>query len=153
MKLTIKNVIKQLWAYPWVWRHLAIRVRAPGLIVLMYHRINVPGYEEFDGLSKDIFRQQMEWIREHCRVVRPDDVNAELRSDRQSAPAVLVTLDDGYRCVYDNVYPILKKLAIPALVFLPTQIIDKGGLVWTDAVSWAAKHSLKDTVSFAWLKP
>ena len=153
MKQAIKKVIKQLWAHSWMWRHLAIRVRPPGLIVLMYHRINSHSNEEFDGLSKDIFREQMEWIREHCRVVSPDEVNAELSSERRSAPAVLVTLDDGYRCVYENVYPILKELTIPALVFLPTQVIDEGGLVWTDAVNWAAKRSPKDTVSVAWLKP
>jgi peptidoglycan/xylan/chitin deacetylase (PgdA/CDA1 family) len=153
MKQAIKRVIKQLWAHPWVWRHLALYVRSPGLIVLMYHRINGHSHAEFDGLSQDIFCQHMHWIREHCRVVRPDEVAAELRSERQSAPAVLVTLDDGYRCVYENVYPILKELTIPALVFLPTQVIDEGGLVWTDAVSWAAKHTPKDTVRFAWLKP
>ena len=153
MKQAIKQIIKQLWAHPWVWRHLAIRVRAPGLVVLTYHRINSHSNEEFDGLSQGIFCQQMQWIREHCRVVSPDEVQVELSSKRQSAPAVLVTLDDGYRCVYENVYPILKELTIPALVFLPTQVIDEGGLVWTDAVTWAAKRSPKDTVSFAWLKP
>jgi peptidoglycan/xylan/chitin deacetylase (PgdA/CDA1 family) len=153
MKQAIKQVIKQLWANPLVWRHLAIHVRSPGLIVLMYHRINGHRNEEFDGLSQDIFCQQMQWIREHCRVVSPDEAKVELSSKRQSAPAVLVTLDDGYRCVYENVYPILKELTIPALVFLPTQVIDDGGLIWTDAVVWAARRSPKDTVSFAWLNP
>jgi len=52
------------------------------------------------------------------------------------ARSVLVTFDDGHRNIFDNAYPILKKMKIPWLLFVfPTAIgggHDKGYMDWND---------------------
>lgn len=114
--------------------------RPRGLIVVMYHRIN-QGSSDFFGLQAELFRQQMQWLKANCQIIHPDEVEQQLLNPRRRKPPVLITFDDGFRDYHDNAYPILQELRIPALVFVATSFIDKGGMIWTDRVRLAAQRS------------
>jgi peptidoglycan/xylan/chitin deacetylase (PgdA/CDA1 family) len=43
---------------------------------------------------------------------------------------VVLTIDDGYRSVYEIAYPVLKKYQYPATVFIYSDYIANGGLSW-----------------------
>ena len=75
-----------------------------GAIVLMYHRINdqLPAGEWVVPVAK--FQEQMEWLA-------------------ASGAKAVITFDDGYRDNYENAYPVLKKLKLPAMIFLTTGYI------------------------------
>lgn len=45
--------------------------------------------------------------------------------DGQKADHVVLSFDDGYETFYQYVYPILKDMAIPATLFIPTDFIGK----------------------------
>jgi peptidoglycan/xylan/chitin deacetylase (PgdA/CDA1 family) len=47
---------------------------------------------------------------------------------------IVITFDDGYRDNYTNAFPILKELSIPATIFLATDGIGSGGILWHDRV-------------------
>ena len=125
----------------------------PRIHVLGYHR--VVDAIDFGGavnpslcITSGAFRQQMEQLRERflvlplSYVVRAVAGEIHLPSD-----AVAVTFDDGYRDVLLRADPILRELAIPATVFVPTGFADAHGrarLLPHDrlyAAAWAAQQA------------
>jgi peptidoglycan/xylan/chitin deacetylase (PgdA/CDA1 family) len=122
-----------------------------GLCVLMYHRITRRG-DPFPGMDLDDFVRQMRWLRRACSPIAPEDFDVALEAPVPGRPPVLVTFDDGYRDFHDNAYPVLAELGIPSLVFLATAFLDGGGLIWTDAVTWAARQSPRRSLTLPWAR-
>jgi peptidoglycan/xylan/chitin deacetylase (PgdA/CDA1 family) len=145
----LKRVAKAAFASPFGWRLAGPVLRAPGVIVLMYHRID-GGRGSLPGLPVDTFVAQMRWLRENCDVIEPEAIEERVRRSTRLRPAVLVTFDDGYRDYYDHAYPVLKQLGIPAVVFLATSFMDHGGMIWTEEVQAAALATRLPRVSLPW---
>jgi peptidoglycan/xylan/chitin deacetylase (PgdA/CDA1 family) len=59
---------------------------------------------------------------------------------------VAVTFDDGYRDNFLNALPILKRLGIPATIFLTTGCVQEAKLPWYDQVALAFKLTTKMTL-------
>jgi peptidoglycan/xylan/chitin deacetylase (PgdA/CDA1 family) len=55
------------------------------------------------------------------------------------ADAVVVTLDDGYRDAYDHAFPILRRHACPATLFITIEVADTGRIPWPQAL-WRCLH-------------
>jgi len=53
-----------------------------------------------------------------------------------SVNALAITFDDGYRSVYENALPLLRKHQLPACVYLNTCAVE-GRLVWVNELNWA----------------
>jgi peptidoglycan/xylan/chitin deacetylase (PgdA/CDA1 family) len=145
----VKRVVKRGFASSLGWRVAGAVVRRPGVIVLMYHRI-LGADRTLVGLPADRFAAQMRWVRDNCDPIGPERLVERARRPSRVRPAVLVTFDDGYRDYHDLAYPILKELRIPAVVFLATQFLDQGGMIWTDQVQWAAVSTKKARVKLPW---
>ncbi len=144
----IRELAKSALTTPLGWQ-IGRFIREPGLTVLMYHRIS-KGQGAFESLPVENFRTQMQWLRRFCRPIWPEEVRAAAQSRELTRPPVLVTFDDGYRDYHDYAYPILKELEIPAVVFLATQAIDSGELIWTERLHWAALVSQKASITLPW---
>lgn len=149
MKRYIKKIIKKLNSISFVWRVFGSLFRADGVIVLMYHRIG-DEHGIFPGFSVDNFREQMNWVKVNCNVIHPDNFKDSLKKNNKFKPNVLITFDDGYQCCYKYAYPILKKMSLPALVFLATQPPDEGGLIWTDKLYYLVYKTTENTVKLPW---
>lgn len=102
-------------------------VKQRGVTILMYHRVH-------DGLppgelviSVKAFRAQMQYLKKYCDVLDVQQFQAFLTYPQRirecRRPQVFVTLDDGYQDTYLNAFPILRDLALPAIVFLATGFI------------------------------
>ena len=128
---------------------LSAPFRAPGVSVLMYHRIAQTG-SLFGGLDRDRFWRQMRWLKKHCHIIGPEQYLEAIRKPARTRLPVLVTFDDGYRDYHDNAYPILDELGIPSIVFLATSFIGTERLIWTDAVSWAFRTTRCGKVNPPW---
>jgi peptidoglycan/xylan/chitin deacetylase (PgdA/CDA1 family) len=138
----VKESIKRTLASRAGWR-IAAPLRRRGVVVLMYHRINA-GESHFPGIPLATFRRHMEWLRENCTPIWPEDVLSAAASADRGRPPVVVTFDDGYRDYHDHAYPVLRALGIPAAVFLSTHFMDRSGLLWTEQVEWAALHTRRE---------
>jgi peptidoglycan/xylan/chitin deacetylase (PgdA/CDA1 family) len=74
------------------------------------------------------------------RVITPEDLLAFLEY-RAPLPkkAVMITIDDGYRSVYDVAYPILKKYGFTATVFVYTNYVG----ISHKAITWNQLRDMK----------
>lgn len=144
----IRRVVKQALASSPGWRAVR-RFAPPGVRVLTYHRICEPG-GPFAGLAPAVFRQQMAWLRRNCNPVAPQDISERLTNGTNGKMDVLVTFDDGYRDFFDAALPVLREFEIPAVVFLATQFVDEGGLIWTEELDWALSATRCERVSLPW---
>lgn len=107
-------------------------------------RVTVLGYHDFSNSKKATqmllptakFRKQMEALRElGLTVISMDDFLAWKRGEKQiSDKSVLITIDDGWKSVYTDAYPVLKEFGYPFTLFLYTNYIDGGGSALTTAM-------------------
>lgn len=106
--------------------------------ILCYHRLG-------NGSSKMIvspsnFEAQMTWLtRNGFEVVRLDDLGAFL-AGRRPLPrkSVVITFDDGYESVHRHAFPVLRRLGLPATVFVYTDFLGAG-----DALTWPQLQELQ----------
>ena len=104
-------------------------------------RVTVLGYHDFSKTKKatemliptDKFRKQMEAIRElGLDVITMEDFLAWKRGEKEiTDKSVLITIDDGWKSVYTEAYPVLKEFGYPFTVFLYTNYVDGGGSALT----------------------
>ncbi len=119
-----------------------------GLSAEGYQTIPVLTYHRFAGACKSklctpahVFDHQMKYLKENgYRTISPAQLNSFL-SYRSSLPkkSVWITMDDGYRSVYDVAYPILKKYGFTATLFVYTDFVG----VSKTAITWDQLKKLK----------
>ena len=107
-------------------------------------RVTVLGYHDFSKTKKatqmliptDKFRKQMQAIKElGLNVISMEDFLAWKRGEKKIADkSILITIDDGWKSVYTDAYPILKEFGFPFTVFLYTNYVDGGGSALTTAM-------------------
>ena len=103
-------------------------------VVFMYHRFGEDRYPS-TSIRVDQFRQQMDYIRDGGFTVIPlAELLAFLSGNQELPPkAVVITVDDAYRSIYEVAYPLLAKYGFPFTVFVSTDPVDSkspGYLNW-----------------------
>lgn len=120
------------------------------LVVLAYHEISEPAGAVIPdyAVTPADFQQQISWLAGHgYHFVSIDQVLAA-RAGRAPLPSlpVLVSFDDGYRSVYEQAFPLLKRYRVPAVLGLVGAWLepDGGSIVFGDQtiprdrlLSWA----------------
>jgi len=102
---------------------LAGRGAAPLARVLMYHKVN-PLPDNGPNVPPSLFAEQMRQLRDTHAPISLGDLLAALDGGRALPErAVLVTFDDGYRDTLENAAPLMHRLSIPAVIFLPTRFL------------------------------
>ena len=94
--------------------------RSQELVVLAYHEISDPAQAVMPdyAVTPAAFQAQMAWLVEHgYHVVDVDQVLAARRGGRPlPSQPVLLSFDDGYRSVYTEAFPVLRRYRAPAVV-------------------------------------
>jgi len=74
-------------------------------------------------------------------VLPVEELALRLRQGRAPRNALALTFDDGYRDNLTHVAPILKRLGLPATIFLVTGYIGTPNALWFDRVAMAFKNA------------
>lgn len=110
------------------------RRRSANVQILVYHRVNDEQDAFFPAIPTRVFAEQMDYLAHDWNLCGLEDAIERIKRREVRDNTVVVTFDDGYRDNYANAFPILKKLSIPATIFLATDAIGSGRLLWHDRV-------------------
>jgi peptidoglycan/xylan/chitin deacetylase (PgdA/CDA1 family) len=106
-------------------------------VILYGHRVtgNDEGY--LPGLAPEHFEEQLVYLTRHYSFLSLSDLVGRLREGRPVPPmSAVLTLDDGFRDNYTNAFPVLRRLGIPATVFLTTGCVSEGTLPWSQRLGY-----------------
>jgi peptidoglycan/xylan/chitin deacetylase (PgdA/CDA1 family) len=126
-KERLLRVPKATGLFRWMRRH-----HRHELLVLTYHSV-VKGVQEHrrrhplvyrNAVDADRFERQMRYLKRHYRLLDGADLRAVLEGASSPERAVLVTFDDGLLNNKTVALPILRRLDVPAVFFLPTGFLD-----------------------------
>jgi peptidoglycan/xylan/chitin deacetylase (PgdA/CDA1 family) len=119
----MRNLIKTIWlAVCWLLSGTVFKKESPVLAVLMYHSIEESDWKY--GIYPDDFARQVKYLLKRYNFFNLSDVYNFISGSRSlSTSSVCLTFDDGYRGLYDYVFPIIKDNNIPITVFLTTNLM------------------------------
>ncbi|MFO7156083.1 MAG: polysaccharide deacetylase family protein [Pseudomonadota bacterium] len=101
--------------------------------IFAWHRV-VPDFDRMvrrviPGLltSTETFERQLAWLRENYEVVSLDEALEALAGGRRGERDLCVlTFDDGYLDFAEHAAPVLRRLGLPALVYVTSGVADSG---------------------------
>ncbi len=118
--------------------------------VLMYHNIaeSYPKGAEGANITPGLFEEHMKGIieRGYTPIQVSDYYNSTERGKELPENPIIITFDDGYLSNYEIAYPILKKLNIPATIFIVTSTVGatkESGLVSNPHFTWAQAREMQ----------
>jgi len=137
------------------WRFLEHCAARPGLAVLNYHRIAHPAtdplYRPIISATPQEFEAQMILLKAQFEIIGHDElVDMVVGGVRVKRPRILITFDDAYFDQFEHAAPVLRRLGIPAILFVPTGFLERPRLPWWDAVSWCLRQTRKDRLEFTY---
>ncbi|HYN78051.1 MAG TPA: polysaccharide deacetylase family protein [Lamprocystis sp. (in: g-proteobacteria)] len=118
----------------------------PRLAVMIFHRV-LPAADPFLASDPDTlaFAAVMTMIRDQFAPLSLAEGLRRLDDGTLPRRAVCITFDDGYSDNLTVAVPILKRLEIPATVFVASGFLD-GGCMWNDRLAAAIRLCPDDTI-------
>lgn len=153
-KLLIKRAVKTAASIARSGGVLA-RAARDSVNILAYHRVaaDIDSAERaaYYGLivSTKTFRRHCEMLARSYDVLPLGDAAAVIAGERSSKRSVAaITFDDGYLDFYEQAFPVLRDLGLPATVFLPTECIERGEILAHDRLFWLVKIARQRRLAF-----
>jgi peptidoglycan/xylan/chitin deacetylase (PgdA/CDA1 family) len=96
--------------------------------ILAYHQFTRRKPSSLMEMTDDSFQRQMDYLKTNgYRVITLSELEGFLNAERPIPKrSVVITIDDGYRSVYDIAYPILKANGFSATLFVYTDFVGAG---------------------------
>lgn len=113
-----------------------------GTTILCYHVVESPNDTRF-AITREAFRQQMEYLVASGYTVIPlADLQQYIAGKKESLPknSVVITVDDGWRCTYTEIYPEIRRHRFPFTVFVYPKFIGKSAY----ALTWDQVREMAD---------
>ncbi len=111
-------------------------------VILTYHSIS-NGRSPLE-ISPALFAEQMEWLKKNASVAPlASVVNALVQRKPLPERTLALTFDDGFLDFHTHAAPVLLRLNLPAIVFLPIAHVG-GRNDWAGQPTWVTKQLLMD---------
>ncbi|HGJ65084.1 TPA: polysaccharide deacetylase family protein [bacterium] len=105
--------------------------------ILAYHKVDYRRELGITSISPKAFEKQINFLQDngYSGLLPQSLFNLSENIDKK----ILITFDDGYECIYDHVYSILKRYNFPATIFLTTGYIGNYNL-WDSSPGPRFRH-------------
>lgn len=118
--------------------------------VLVYHRFAPPGVKIPHRVSVDQFAWQLDAIIRDFKVISLAECTEHFTTHGAwPKRSVVLTIDDGYRDMYEWAYPELLKRKLPATFFVTTRFINGDIWLWPDRLEYAVKNTTQKKISIS----
>ncbi len=108
--------------------------------VLAYHRFGAVAVDSMT-VTTPVFERQLQAIRERgCQLI-PARLLVTVLQEREARPSrcsVVITVDDGHRSVYTDLWPLVRRYAVPVTLFIYPSAISNASY----AMTWAQVQEL-----------
>lgn len=139
------------WKERRIFRHfISMGIYYSGLLGILRNVINnnniplIINYHEVFGDDDDIswcnfpylltpeklFSEHLQYVAQQYKIVSLEEIYSS-----PAAGLAAITFDDGYKGVYSRAFPLLRKMGIPATVFLSTDFIGSSTLPWWENIA------------------
>ncbi len=126
--------------------------------ILMYHRVIPikemrPSVQPGMVIGPDTLEDHLRYLRNHFEISPLSCLKSGQfgkKHVRHEKPICIITFDDGWHDFYTHAYPILRKHAAPATVFLPTDFIGTNRWFWTDRVGFLLERIARSREGGDW---
>ena len=99
----------------------------------MYHRIAEETFDPWGlAVSPANFADQLGWLKTHRHVLPLTEFAERHASRTLPRDAAAITFDDGYESAATAGAPLLEQHQLPATVFLPVELVERGSPFWWD---------------------
>ncbi len=133
----------------------AVASMGQGIPILVYHRFD-PTKPVPTAVRTPVFESQLAWLEgHHYRILSLHAAIDELRSQREAhEPAVVLTIDDGHRSVYTEMFPVIVKYHVPVTLFIyPSAISNASYALTWDQIKKMQASGLVDVESHTYWHP
>jgi len=115
------------------------------ILILTYHRFSRE--KDFHKIASAEFLLHLEYLQKHNRIFSLSEAIDSLVKKKSLPPnATVITIDDGYRDVYEVAFPLLKDFGFPATLFAITDFLDEKCWLWTDLMRYVLLNTKSDYV-------
>jgi peptidoglycan/xylan/chitin deacetylase (PgdA/CDA1 family) len=114
-----------------------------GVPILRFHRINDNNDPFLSAFSTKMFEKHIKYLKRKYTILPLENIINEFAQGKPLHNAVAITFDDGYRDNFLYAYPVLKKYAVPATIFLTSGLINTGEILWMDKIRYVLKKTKK----------
>jgi peptidoglycan/xylan/chitin deacetylase (PgdA/CDA1 family) len=105
----------------------------PSATVLCYHVVESP-HDTMFAIDRSVFLQQVQYLVSTGYNIIPLSMLSDYVSGkRKELPdrAVVLTVDDGWRCTYTEIYPVLKRFHVPFTIFIYPKFVGQSAYALT----------------------
>lgn len=120
-------------------------------VVLMYHRVlpdnknTISFTHDSIIVHTDTFKKHMAFLKKNFNLLDINTFSNHIINNISfKDKSCLITFDDGWSDNYKHAFPILKKMDVSALIFLPTDYIGTGQMFWPERLSFLLFNACKN---------
>lgn len=149
MKKFVRRSVLLILAYAginWIFR----RLNRNKSLILFYHGVRDGSQSVSAELSERhlavrIFREQLEFLKKkNYRFITLNELGDSLNCGCFQSQSVTLTFDDGFKNVLEHAYPVMRELGAKGTIYVVSDLVDKGQLLWTDHIELVVRNARKE---------
>ncbi len=105
-----------------------------------------------DYFTVDEFENRIKYLKKHYKFITLHQAVEYIKAEDIPLNCIVLTFDDGYKCNFTRIFPILLKYNIPATIFITTSSINNESVLWHDRLITAMEQTKEQELVIPELK-